>query len=49
MEDAIIQYISNLGFPIAVSLFFMFRMDKTLKDQTRVFQELTEVIRKKLK
>ena len=40
MENAIITIIKDLGFPIAVSLFFMFKVDKTIQANTKVMEEV---------
>ena len=41
--------ISTLGFPIVVSLYFMFRVEKTMKENSQAMRDLREVIIKALK
>tara|TARA_Y100000034_G_scaffold112813_1_gene147144 strand:- start:756 stop:905 length:150 start_codon:yes stop_codon:yes gene_type:complete len=49
MPLEITTLISNLGFPIVVSLYFMFRVEKTMKENTKATQELKEAIITKFK
>jgi len=45
VEIGFVELISNVGFPIAVSLYFMFRVDKSLKNLTSAVSDLKEAIR----
>lgn len=45
MFEEYIQLISNTGFPIAVSLFFMFRVEKVIKSNTEALSSIKEVVR----
>jgi len=40
MEMDIISFISQFGFPIAMCLYFIFIMEKTIKKNTEAIQEL---------
>jgi|WetSurMetagenome_2_1015567.scaffolds.fasta_scaffold273405_2 hypothetical protein len=40
----IIQLIQTLGFPIVVTLWFMYRTDKVITENTIITKELKEVI-----
>jgi len=42
--DTITQLISSLGFPIFVALYFMFKVDKTLKAVTLAINELKDAL-----
>lgn len=41
-EEAIISSISNLGFPIAMCLWFMFRTEKVIGKNTEVMEKVLE-------
>ena len=43
MEEYI-SLINNVGFPIAVALFFMVRVEKVIKANTEAFRKITAVI-----
>ena len=43
--DAITQLISNLGFPIAVCLWFMLRTEKVIKSNTDALHALLNKIK----
>jgi hypothetical protein len=49
METEIIQLISQFGFPIAMCLWFMFRVEKLIKANTEATTNLAELIKKGLK
>lgn len=40
-----ISLVSNVGFPIALVFYLMFRFEKTLKDNTKTIQELTYLLK----
>jgi hypothetical protein len=40
MELDIVTLISNVGFPIAIALYVLIRLENTLKENTRVIREL---------
>lgn len=44
MYDQLIELISNLGFPIAVSVYLLVRLEKKLDDLIKGFFDLTKVI-----
>ena len=47
MYEGIITLISNVGFPIVVTLFFMFRIEKVLKEHNDILKELSIIIKGK--
>ena len=49
MEDEIISLIGTLGFPIAICVFLLLERSKTTKELTRAIQDLTLLIKTKLK
>jgi hypothetical protein len=49
MENEIISLIGSLGFPIAICVFLLIERGKTLKELTKVIQELTILINAKIK
>lgn len=46
MEE-LINFVSQVGFPIATALFLMLRMDKTIKANTEALKELVFFIKNK--
>jgi len=42
--DGIIKLIQQIGFPIAVALWFMFRTDKKIEKMTEALREVKEVL-----
>lgn len=44
MYDELVKLISNVGFPAAVSLYLLVRLDKRLEDLTKDFNKLTNAI-----
>ncbi|MFD3158855.1 YvrJ family protein (plasmid) [Haloimpatiens sp. FM7330] len=44
MYTELMQLISTLGFPIAVSVFLLVRLEKKLDDLTKAFLELSKSI-----
>jgi hypothetical protein len=42
--EALIAVVQSVGFPIAVSLFFMFRVEKVIARNTDAFIQIREVI-----
>jgi len=46
MINDYIPLISQFGFPIFVALYFMLRMEKTLKQNTEIMIQIKEVINK---
>jgi len=47
METEILDLIQSVGFPIAVSLWFMFRMERVIKSNTSVLEKVCVLISKK--
>lgn len=45
METEAITMISNYGFPIFLCLWFMFRMEKVIKNNTEVLNKIMGVIK----
>lgn len=45
MMDEFIQIISNVGFPIAMCLYFMLRMEKVLNNNTKAILKLVERVK----
>ena len=44
MYDTIVPVISNVGFPIAMCLYFAFRFEKILKENTKAVQSISQII-----
>jgi len=44
MDTNLIQIISNLGFPIVVSLILLLRIEHKLEDLTKAIQDLSQAI-----
>lgn len=44
LYDELIMLISNLGFPAAVSIYLLVRVEKKLDDLTEAFSEFTKVL-----
>jgi len=42
--NALIQIISNVGFPVVVALYLLVRVDKTIEKSTEALSELTKTI-----
>ncbi len=40
----LVELINNVGFPIVITLYFMFRMEKTLQANTEILKELKLII-----
>ena len=40
METEIINLVSNVGFPIAIALYVLIRLEKTINRNTEVMREL---------
>lgn len=49
MEQEIISLIGSLGFPIAITVFLLIERGKTLKELTKVIQELSILIQARIK
>jgi len=49
MENEIISLIGSLGFPIAICVFLLIERGKTLKELTRVINDLSLIIKTRLK
>ncbi|MCF7798787.1 YvrJ family protein [Candidatus Woesearchaeota archaeon] len=47
IESEIINLIGNMGFPIAMCFYLMFRFEKTLQKNTESVQELTKYLKDK--
>lgn len=47
--DEIISLIGSLGFPIAVTVYLLIERGKTLKELTRAINELSIIIKAKLR
>lgn len=45
LNDTIVPIISNVGFPIAIALYVLFRLEKVVKQNTEVIQQLVLEIR----
>jgi hypothetical protein len=45
IEMDLLNLISNVGFPITITLYFIIRMEKTLKDNSKVIGDLKELVR----
>ncbi len=46
LEETIITLISNVGFPIAITLWFMFRTEKVIKDNTDTMLKVSLLLEK---
>ena len=44
----IITVISTVGFPIAMCIYFMFRFEKTISENTKAVKELTIMIKSRI-
>lgn len=44
--DASIELLKQVGFPIVVALYFMFRVDKHVQESTKAYTELRETVLK---
>jgi len=49
IENDLVQIISSVGFPIVVCLWFMLRTEKVIKANTTALNEITTLIKSKLK
>ena len=47
IEQEFINIISNVGFPIAMSVYLVLKFEKTLKENTIVIKELVYFLKKK--
>jgi len=43
MIDDYVQLITNVGFPIALCMYFILRFEKTIKENTTVVRELVKI------
>lgn len=46
MIEEIVPIISNLGFPIAICLFVLIRMEKTIKENTKAIHAMLTYVKK---
>lgn len=46
MEQQIYDFITNFGFPIALSVYLLLRFEKKLEDLTKSITELNKIIQK---
>lgn len=46
MMEEIVPLISNVGFPIAIALYVLVRLENTLKKNTEALKELSQMIYK---
>jgi len=46
METEIINLVSNVGFPIAIALYVLIRLEKTINRNTEVMRELSARLNK---
>lgn len=44
MFDEAVLLISNMGFPIFVAVWFMFRMEKVIKNNTKSLENIKQVM-----
>ncbi|APC80348.1 TPA: YvrJ family protein [Clostridium botulinum] len=42
MYDNLVELISNVGFPVAVSVYLLFRVEKKLDDLIKAFNDYTK-------
>ncbi|HGG0417186.1 TPA: YvrJ family protein [Clostridium sporogenes] len=42
MYDSLVELISNVGFPVAVSVYLLVRIEKKLDDLIKAFNEYTK-------
>jgi len=49
MTDEIVSLIGTLGFPIAICVFLLFERSKTTKELIKAIQDLSLIIKTKLK
>ncbi|EJO5349445.1 YvrJ family protein [Clostridium botulinum] len=42
MYDSLVELISNVGFPVAVSVYLLVRVEKKLDDLIKAFNDYTE-------
>jgi len=49
METEIVNLISQVGFPIFVALYFMFRLETAVKKNTEVLTDLKTIIKERRK
>ncbi|ENK1242218.1 YvrJ family protein [Clostridium sporogenes] len=42
MDDNIVELISNVGFPVAVSVYLLVRIEKKLDDLIKAFNDFTK-------
>lgn len=45
MYDELVRLISNVGFPVAVSVYLLVRLEKKLDDLSKAFSEFSETMR----
>ena len=46
--EAVIPIISQIGFPIFVALYVLFRMEKTINENTKAIQSLMSIVKNRL-
>jgi hypothetical protein len=49
LNEQVVSIISNLGFPIFVSVFVLFRLEKSMKDFTQSINDLSEKLNEIIK
>lgn len=45
MDQAMIEFITNQGFAIAVAMYSLIRLEKAMKDNTEIMRDLTTLIK----
>lgn len=46
--DNVIRILQTVGFPVAVAVWFMFRTDKRIEDNSKAQNDLTQAVNKML-
>jgi hypothetical protein len=46
MEETIISLVNNVGFPITVALYFMFKTEKVIKANTEALFQIKQIVGK---
>lgn len=44
MYDELVKLISNLGFPVAVSIYLLVKLDKRLEELTKAFLKFSNIL-----
>ncbi|WP_315122362.1 YvrJ family protein [uncultured Clostridium sp.] len=44
MYDELVRLISNLGFPVAVSIYLLVKLDKRLEELTKAFLKFSNIL-----